>query len=35
VDGQYQDVSVISEPKSAAVPGLADVEIDLTSLLDG
>jgi Uma2 family endonuclease len=34
VDGQYQNVSVVSEPKSAAVPGLMDAEIDLTSLLD-
>jgi Uma2 family endonuclease len=34
VDGQYQNVSVMYEPKSAPVPGLADAEIDLTNLVD-
>jgi Uma2 family endonuclease len=32
-DGQYQDVSVVSNPKTVAVPGL-DTEIDLTGLVD-
>jgi len=33
-EGQYQDVSVTSDPKSAPVPGLADTTIDLTKLLE-
>jgi Uma2 family endonuclease len=33
VDGQYQDVTVSSEPQVANVPGLEDAEIDLTGLI--
>lgn len=33
-DGQYQKVSVVSEPGIAAVPGLPDAKIDLTNLLE-
>jgi Uma2 family endonuclease len=34
VDGQYQKVSVTSEPKFAPVPGVAGAEIDLAKLVD-
>lgn len=34
VDGQYQAVSVTSEPKIAPLPGLAQTTIDLTKLLE-
>jgi Uma2 family endonuclease len=33
-DGQYQDVSVLREPRTAVVPGLADAKVDLTGLLE-
>lgn len=34
VDGQYQAVSVTSEPKIVPVPGLADTTVDLTKLVE-
>lgn len=33
-DGQYQDVSVISEPGMVPIPGLADTSIDLAKLVE-
>lgn len=34
VAGQYQNVSVSSEPGTAAVPGVADAVVDLTKLVE-
>lgn len=34
VDGQYQQVSVIADPRTAPVPGLVDSDIDLAGLLE-
>lgn len=33
IDAQYQQVSVISDPRTAPVPGLVNTAIDLTGLL--
>ena len=33
MDGQYQEVSVVSKPETVPVPGLPDTRIDLTKLL--
>ena len=33
VDGQYQEVSVTSQPQTAPIPGLADAKMDLAKLV--